>query len=176
MTFDSNYSHFLNVKSGASKFFPTSGKIFKSLISSLFLLRLSREVKFIFLQSVFSLVQKYITSMLSSQGGAFLVKMTNVWWWNLRRPRSFPAPSLLFLRFPLLRTEHIQKRRKAKSLDGTYTRSLRMVQKYILERQAKHLQGLQEGASPTTAYIKTLRRDTGMENVRDLVALDTNIT
>ena len=51
-----------------------------------------------------------------------------------------------------------------------------MVQKYILERQAKHLQGLQEGASPTTAYIKTLRRDTGMENVRDLVALDTNIT
>ena len=116
--------------------------------------------------------------MLSSQGGAFFVKMTNVWEWNLRRPRSFPAPSLLFLRLrrPLLRTEHIQKRRKAKSLDGTYTRSLRMVQKYILERQAKHLQGLQEGASPTTAYIKTLRRDTGMENVRDLVALDTNIT
>ena len=36
--------------------------------------------------------------MLSSQGGAFFVKMTNVWGWNLRRPRSFPAPSLLFLR------------------------------------------------------------------------------
>ena len=36
--------------------------------------------------------------MLSSKGGAFLVKMTNVWGWNLRRPRSFPAPSLLFLR------------------------------------------------------------------------------
>ena len=96
--FDSNYSHFLNVKSGASKFFPTSGKMFKSLISSLFLLRLSREDKFIFLQSVFGLVKKYITSMLSSQGGAFFVKMRNVWGWNLRRPRSFPAPSLLFLR------------------------------------------------------------------------------
>ena len=38
------------------------------------------------------------------------------------------------------------------------------------------MQGLQKGASPTTAYIKTLRRDIGMENVRDLVALDTNIT
>ena len=36
--------------------------------------------------------------MLSSQGGAFFVKMTNVWGWNLRRSRSFPAPSLLFLR------------------------------------------------------------------------------
>ena len=143
MTFDSNYSHFLNVKSGASKFFPTSGKIFKSLISSLFLLRLSREVKFIFLQSVFSLVQKYITSMLSSQGGAFFVKMTNVWWWNLRRPRSFPAPSLLFLRLrrPLLRTEHIQKRRKAKSLDRTYTRSLRMVKNITWQDKQKTCKG-----------------------------------
>ena len=67
--------------------------------------------------------------MLSSQGGAFFVKMTNVWGLNLKRPRSFPAPSLLFLRLRrrLLRTEHIQKRRKAKSLDGTYTRSLQMV-------------------------------------------------
>ena len=36
--------------------------------------------------------------MLSSQGGAFFVKMTNVSGWNLRRPRSFPVPSLLFLR------------------------------------------------------------------------------
>ena len=67
--------------------------------------------------------------MLSSQGGAFFVKMTNVWGLNLKRPRSFPARSLLFLRLRcrLLRTEHIQKRRKAKSLDGTYTRSLQMV-------------------------------------------------
>ena len=36
--------------------------------------------------------------MLSSQGGDFFVKMTNVWGLNLKRPRSFPAPSLLFLR------------------------------------------------------------------------------
>ena len=36
--------------------------------------------------------------MLSSQGGAFFVNMTNVWGWNLRRPRSFSAPSLLVLR------------------------------------------------------------------------------
>ena len=69
--------------------------------------------------------------MLSSQGGAFFVKMTNVWGWNLRRPRSFPAPSLLFLRRRLLRTEHIQKRRKAKNLDGTYTRSLQMVKNIV---------------------------------------------
>ena len=44
------------------------------------------------------------------------------------------------------------------------------VEKYILERQAKHLQGLQEGVRQP--YIKTSRRDIGMENVRDLVALD----
>ena len=115
--------------------------------------------------------------MLSSQGGAFLVKMTNVWWWNLRRPRSFPAPSLLLrLRRPLLRTEHIQKRRKAKSLDRTYTRSLRMVKNITWQDKQKTCKGCKTGASPTTAYIKTLRRDTGMDNVRDLVALDTNIT
>ena len=62
--------------------------------------------------------------MLSSQGGAFFVKMTNVSGWNLRRPRSFPAPSLLFLR---LGVRYLEQNIKAKSLDGTYTRSLQMV-------------------------------------------------
>ena len=38
-----------------------------------------------------------------------------------------PFASLPQARRPLLRTELIQKRRKAKSLDGTYSRSLQMV-------------------------------------------------
>ena len=76
-------------------------------------------------------------------------------------------PQVPQARRPLLRTEHIQKRRKAKSLDGPYTRSLRMV---------KNARAARGSTSSTTAYIKTLRRDTGMDNVRDLVALDTNIT
>ena len=46
------------------------------------------------------------------------------------RDRSRPLRFSFQARRPLLRTEHIQKRRKAESLDGTYTRSLQMV-KYI---------------------------------------------
>ena len=53
--------------------------------------------------------------MLSSQGGAFFVKMTNVWGWNLRRPRSFPAPSLLFLRLGVRYSEKKIHPKKMKS-------------------------------------------------------------
>ena len=54
--------------------------------------------------------------MLSSQGGAFFVKMTNVWWWNLRRPRSFPAPSLLLrLRRPFSEQNISKKEEKLRA-------------------------------------------------------------
>ena len=79
-------------------FFPTSGKIFKSVFSSLFLLRLSRQVKFIVLPSVFQLSTKmYNFYVVLARWGLFC-KNDKCWGWNLRRPRSFPAPSLLFLR------------------------------------------------------------------------------
>ena len=91
ITFDSNYSHFLNVKSAASKFFEKR-EIFKSLFSTLFLLKF-------FISLFFSLVQQCTISVLSSQGGAFLLKMTNVWcgiawleesWFSNVRDRSRP--------------------------------------------------------------------------------------
>ena len=68
--------------------------------------------------------------MLSSQIGAFFVSKNDKCL-GVESQTSEIAPgtfsSLPQARRLLLTTEHIQKRRKAKSLDGTYTRSLRMV-------------------------------------------------
>ena len=68
--------------------------------------------------------------MLPSQSGAFFgSKNDKCFGVESQTSEIVPSPfaSLPQARRPLLRTEHIQKRRKAKSLDGTYTRSLRMV-------------------------------------------------
>ena len=61
-------SHFLNVKSGASKFFDQRQNFQVTFFQFVFIKVL---YKFIFLQSVFSLVQQRIISVLSSQGEAF---------------------------------------------------------------------------------------------------------